>query len=121
VRKVYHSDILFGVVVGVIAVGVFALYAIVVWDSATSSSFQSQMLPLVGMLIAMSVVRGPIDRLGPGPRFLCWFIFFTVSFALFAVTRREGFNLALAAGMGLALATFGLVADYFRSRREAHR
>jgi hypothetical protein len=115
------ADIWFGVVFGLIAVGVFALFAIVARDSATRPSFQSQMLPLIGMLIAMSIVRGPIDRLGRGPRFLAWFIFFTASFALFAISRGEGFNLALTAGMGLALTIFGFVVDYFRSRREAER
>ncbi len=120
-RNVDPADLWFGAVLGVIMVGVFALYAIVAWDSATSPSFQSQMLPLIGMLIAMSVVRGPIDRLSRGPRFLAWFIFFTASFALFTITRGEGFNLALAAAMGLALTIFGFVVDYFRSRREAER
>ena len=118
-RKVDHADILFGVVFGVIAVGVFALYAIVAWDSATSISFQSRFLPMIGLCIAMSIVRRPIDRLRRRPRFLAWFLFGTVSTALFTFSWGDPINPALAAGMGLVLAIVDLVTEHFRQKREA--
>jgi hypothetical protein len=122
VRRVDPADLWFGVVFGMVAVGVFALAAIWLWDTATTSStFWPNLLAFAGLWVAVNVVRGPIVRLGRGPRFLSWFIFGTVSFALFAFSRGEAFNLALAAGMGLAWATFDLLVEYFRSRREAER
>jgi hypothetical protein len=119
VRKIDPADLWFGVVFGLIAVGVFALYAIVAWDSVTSSSFQSRFLPIFGLWIAISIVRRPIDRLGRGPRFLAWFLFGTVSAALFTFSWGDPFNPGLAAGMGLALAIVDLVTDHFRQKREA--
>jgi hypothetical protein len=122
VRKIDPADLWFGVVFGVIAVGVFALYAIVVWDTATTSStFWPNLLAFAGLWVAVNVVRGPTGRLGRGPRFLSWFIFGTVSFALFAFSRGEPFNLALAAGMGLAWAVVDWLVEHFRSRREVER
>lgn len=118
-KKVDHADILFGVVFGLIAVGVFALYAIVAWDSATSSSFQSRFLPMIGLLIAVAVVRRPIERLSRGPRFLAWLLFGTVSAALFTLGWGDPINPALAAGMGLALAMLDLITEHFRQKREA--
>lgn len=120
-RKVDPADLWFGVVFGVIAVGVFALYAIVVWDTATSRTFQSSFLPMLGLWIAVSLVRGPIGKLGRGPRFLSWFAFGSVSFGLFMFSRGEALNLAMAAGMGLAWAALDLLVEHFRSRREAER
>lgn len=117
-RKVDHADILFGVVFGLIAVGVFALYAIVAWDSATSSSSKSRFLPMIGLWIAVAIVRRPIERLSRGPRFLAWFFFGIVSAALFTFFWGDPINPVLAAGMGLALATLDLVTEYFRQKRE---
>ena len=117
-RKVDHADILFGVVFGLIAVGVFALYAIVAWDSATGSS-SSRFLTMTGLWIAVAIVRRPIDRLSHGPRFLAWFLFGTVSAALFTFGWGDPTNPALAAGMGLALAIVDLVLEHFRRKREA--
>jgi hypothetical protein len=119
VRNVDPADIWFGVVFGVIAVGVFALYAIVAWDSATSSSFQSRFLPIFGLWIAISIVRRPIDRLSRRPRFLAWFLFGAASAALFTFGWGDPINPALAVGMGLALAILDLVTEYFRQKREA--
>jgi hypothetical protein len=119
VRKVDHADILFGVVFGLIAVGVFALYAIVAWDSATSSSSRSRFLPMIGLWIAVAIVRRPIDKLTRGPRFLAWFLFGTASAVLFTFGWGDPINPALAAGMGLALAILDLVTEYFRQKREA--
>lgn len=118
-RKSDPADLWFGVVFGLIAVGVFALYAIVVWDSAKSPRFWSTLLPMLGMIFAVSVVRGPIERLGLAPRFLAWFAFSAVAFALFMFGRGEAFNPALAAGMGLGFATLCLIVDLIRSRRAA--
>ena len=120
-RRVDPADLWFGVVFGVIAVGVFALAAIVVWDTATSSTFQSNLLPMLGLWIAVIVVRGPIGRLGRGPRFLAWFAFGAISSGLFMFSRGEAFSLAMAAGIGLAWDALDLVVEYFRSRREAER
>jgi peptidoglycan/LPS O-acetylase OafA/YrhL len=119
VRKVDHADILFGVVFGVISIGVFVLYAIVAWDSATSISFQSRFLPMIGLCIAMSIVRRPIERLSRRPRFLAWFLFGTVSAALFTFSWGDPMNPAVAAGMGLALAIIDLVTEHFHRKRDA--
>jgi hypothetical protein len=119
VRNVDPADLWFGVVFGVVSAGVFALAAIVVWATATSGRFWSTALPFFGLWVALSVVRGPFGRLSRGPRFLALFIFVPASYALFAVSRGEGFNPALAAGLGLALAVLDFLVEHFRSRRAA--
>ncbi len=88
-RNVDPADLWFGVVFGVIAVGVFALYAIVVWDSATNVTSRSNMWSFAWLWIAIVVMRGPIVRLRRGPRFLAWFAFGTVSFVVFMWIRGE--------------------------------
>ena len=118
-RKVDPADLWFGAVLGVVMVGVFALAAIVAWDSVTSTTFQSNALPFIGLWIVVGVVRSPIGRLSRGARFLAWFLFGTVSFALFTFSRGEAINPALAAGLGLAWAVADLLVEHFRSKREA--
>jgi hypothetical protein len=120
VSNVDSADLWFGAVFGVVAAGVFALAAIVLWDTATTSnSFWPNLLAIAGLWVAVNVVRGPIGRFGRGPRFLSWFVLGTVSFALFAFGWGEAFNPVLAAGMGLVWATFDLLGEYFRTKREA--
>jgi peptidoglycan/LPS O-acetylase OafA/YrhL len=119
VRKVDPADLWFGVVFGVVAAGVFALAAIVAWDSVTRSSFWTTLMPMLGLVFGVSIVRGPIGRLGRSLRFLCWFGIGAISFALFAVIRGETFNPVLAAGVGLGLAIVDLVTEYSRQKREA--
>lgn len=118
-RRVDPADLWFGVVFGVIATGVFALAAIVLWDSVTNSRFSSQLLPMLGLVIGVTLVRGPIGSLGRGPRFLCWFLCGSVSFALFMFSRGEAISPALAAGMGLAWAIVDLLVELFRRKRGA--
>ncbi len=120
-RKVDPADLWFGAVLGVVMVGVFSLAAIVAWDTVTSSTFWPNALAMLGLLIAVSVVRGPIGRLSRGPRFIAWFFFVTVSFALFTFSRGEAFNPALAAGLGLAWAIADLLVEQFRSKRKVKR
>ena len=119
-RKVDPADLWFGAVFGLVAAGVFALAAIVVWDSATNVTSRSNMWSFVWLWIAMVVVRGPIGRLRRGPRLLAWFAFGTVSFVVFMLIRGEPINPGVVAGMSAGLALLDLVMELYRARREAN-
>ncbi len=103
-----------------ILIAIFALPVVaVVLSMASSRSFWSNLLPLVGIIIFVSLIRAPLERLGRAPRFVAWLGIGAAAAAVFALTKGEAFSLPIAAFLGLAWGIADLVAEYFRSKREA--
>jgi hypothetical protein len=122
VRSVDSADLWFGAVFGLVAAGVFALAAIVLWDSATTSrTFWPNMLTIFGMWVVIGLLRGPLARMGRAARFLSWFCFGAAVVALVGFAKGEAFDPAMAAAVGLAWAVVDWLVGHFRSRREAER
>ncbi len=88
---------------------------------ASDRSFWLQFLAMAPLLFLPSLMREPLRRLALAPRFVAWFCIGFTGAACFIVGRGEEFNLAIAGGLGLALAILELSTDHFRGRREAKR
>ena len=119
-KNVDSADLWFGAVFGVVAAGVFALAAIVLWDTATNSTtFWPNMLAMFGLWVVLAALRGPVERMGRAWRFLFWVGFGTAVFALAGLFMGEAFRPAIAATIGLVWASLDWLAEYLRARREA--
>lgn len=118
-RTFDRSDLWFGVVLAPIFALVALAALIVLGDVVTGPSFWSFLVPYLGLCIFVSLVRGPLGKLGRAPRFAAWFCIGIAATALFASSKGETFHLGVAAGIGLALAIIDLLVEHFRSKREA--
>ena len=119
-KSVDSADLWFGAVFGVVAAGVFALAAIVLWDTAkNSTTFWPNMLAMFGVSVVVAALRGPVERMRRAWRFLFWVGFGTAVFALAGLIRGEAFSPAMAFTIGLAWAVLDWLAEYLRARREA--
>ena len=84
----------------------------------SDQSFWLKFLSMAPLIFLPGLMRGPLRRLPLVPRFVAWFCIGVTTFAFFTVGRGDEFNLALAAGLGLALAIIEFVTDHFRRKRE---
>jgi hypothetical protein len=123
VRRVDPADLWFGVVFGVIAVGVFALYAIWFWDTATTSrTFWPNLLTMLSGVVVGTLLRARLDRAGRAPRLVLFFCIGFAAVTLTEVSRGRAIGLAVVAaavGVGLVFVIFDALGEYFRSKRQA--
>jgi hypothetical protein len=94
----------------------FALFAFgFVGAAVTSRNFWL----VAAAVIAGSLLRLLLERLGRTARFVALFCTFAVGLELIAWGSGEELSLAGAAGIGLAIAVFDGLVEHFRQRREA--
>jgi hypothetical protein len=87
---------------------------------ASERSFWLALLPWLPIWVIPAVMRDPLSKLGRAPRFVAWFCIGVTGSAFFQVGRGEEFNLAVAAGLGVALAIVDLIVTLWSERKAAN-
>lgn len=100
-------------------IGLFAIPpAALLVGLASERSFWAAVLSWAPLYIIVGVMRDPLRSLGPAPRFVAWFCICVTGMAFFMAGRGEEFDLAIAAGIGLAWAILDLLVEHLRSKRK---
>jgi uncharacterized membrane protein len=115
VRSLDRSDLWFGIVLAAL----FVLVAVTLYGGIAAGLSWPGLLFVLGCVVIGSLLRLLLDRMGRAARFLSLFCVGVAGSAFIAWRKGQEFSLADAAGLGLALAIFDIVAEYFRLRREA--
>ena len=84
----------------------------------SDQSFWLKFLSMAPLIFLPGLMREPLRRLPLAPRFVAWFCIGVTTFAFFTVGRGDEFNLAVAAGLGLALAILEAFMEHFRKKRD---
>ena len=101
-------------------IAIFALPAVaLVVGLASDGHFLSNFLPVMGFIIALSLLRVPLNRSGRALRFAVWFCMGIAAAGVIAFSRGEAFSLVNAAILGLVLPIVEFLGEFFRSKREA--
>lgn len=116
-RTFDRSDLWFAIVVAALFTLAALVFGPVFVGTAANPSFWLN----IALILAISVARAPLSKLGGVLRFVGWFCVGFVATVLWTVVRGEPFNLALTAGVGLMLAVIDIVTEYLRVRKERRR
>ncbi len=111
-----RSDLWFGVVIAIF----FVVAAFVFFGQAVSDrAFWSMMLPVIGCISVISLVRSSLAKLGWAPRAVTWFSIGFTAATFVAAGGGHNFSLVTSVGSGLALAVFDFVSDKYMIKKEA--
>jgi hypothetical protein len=87
---------------------------------ATQRSYWILLLSWAPFWIIQAFMRGPLSALGRTPRFVAWFCIGVTGGTFFALGTGRDFNLAIAAGFGLAIAIVDLIGTLWAERKAAN-
>jgi hypothetical protein len=87
---------------------------------ASERSFWVTILSWAPLYLIAFVMRDPLRRLERAPRFVAWFCIGVTGATFFALGSGRDFTLAIAVGMGLAVALGDLVGTFWSARKAAN-